>query len=168
MKSLVLALGNPLRGDDGVGTAVLSSLAANHQIPETATLLDGGTPGLETALLFQEYDRVIIIDAADMGKSPGHWQHIDLTKAKLLGNPDAFRGTLHDAGLAEAILLADALNILPADLQIFGIQPEEIGWEPGLSDVVANVVAEVETAVWQTINNQLSTNNISFLVKNEI
>jgi hydrogenase maturation protease len=152
MNTLVVALGNLLRGDDGVATAVLTTLATTHPLPETVTLLDGGTPGLETALLFQGVDHVIIIDAAEMGKPPGYWQRIDFATAKLIGNPDAFKGTLHDAGLAEAILLADALNILPTKLQIFGIQPQAIGWEPGLSDVVAGVVKEVSTAVWDCVN----------------
>ena len=44
---------------------VIEALAA-QPLPGSVTLLDGGTPGLETALLLQGYARAIIVDAAAM------------------------------------------------------------------------------------------------------
>ena len=69
--TLVLALGNPLRGDDGAGPAVLERLAA-ARIPAGVELIDGGLAGLETALHLQHRRRAIILDAADFGATPGH------------------------------------------------------------------------------------------------
>jgi hydrogenase maturation protease len=138
--TLVLSLGNPLRGDDGIGTAVLTLLSAYPIIPPGVVLQDGGTPGLETVLLLEGYQKVIIIDAADMGLEPGEWRRF--SSAKLAAQEANLTGTLHQAGLAEALELAEALNILPNEVIIFGAQPGVIGWEPGLS-------AEVETAVME-------------------
>ena len=42
-ETLVLALGNPLRGDDGAAGAVLAQLAG-LPLPDTVVLRDGGTP----------------------------------------------------------------------------------------------------------------------------
>jgi hypothetical protein len=59
--TLVLALGNPLRGDDGIGAAILEALARSESLPQDVTLLDGGVAGLETALLMRrrwDSDRV--------------------------------------------------------------------------------------------------------------
>ena len=149
LNTLILSLGNPLRGDDGVGTAVLTMLAAYPIIPPGVVLQDGGTPGLETVLLLEGYERVIIIDAADMGLEPGCWRRF--SSAKLAAQEANLTGTLHQAGLAEALELADALNMLPDEVVIFGIQPAEIGWEPGLSVGVETAVGEVCKAVLDEI-----------------
>jgi hydrogenase maturation protease len=76
MTTLVLALGNPLRGDDGVGAAVLNALPA---LPPGVTGMDGGTPGLGLVLSLQGYDRAIILDAAEMGEMPGTWRRFTRT-----------------------------------------------------------------------------------------
>ena len=78
-------------------------------------LLDGGTPGLETVLLFEGYQRVIIVDAADMGLPPGTWRRFTPDTAQIRSSEAALGGTLHTAGLAEALALARALNLLPDD-----------------------------------------------------
>lgn len=132
MKTLILALGNPLRGDDGVGTAVYQQLAETAVFAPNITLLDGGTPGLETALIFQGYERVIVIDAADMGCVPGTWKRFHFSEALLASNAN-LQGTLHDAGFAEAVTLAQALGILPPEIILYGIQPESLEWTIGLS-----------------------------------
>jgi hydrogenase maturation protease len=133
--TLVLALGNPLRGDDGVGTAVLNALPA---LPPGVTGLDGGTPGLGLVLSLQGYDRAIIIDAAEMGETPGTWRRF--TADSLQTTDSDLRGTLHDAGLAEALLLGEALRTLPPEIIIFGIQPSEVGWSSGLTPAVAAAI----------------------------
>lgn len=144
----MLALGNPLRGDDGVGAAVLAQIAmqlAAEPLAEAVELLDGGTAGLETALLLQGCDRAIIIDAAAMGQKAGDWVRFTPQTATLNGAD--LRGTLHSAGLAEALALGDALGILPPEIVIYGVQPEVVGWEPGLSAPVRAAVPAVCAAV---------------------
>lgn len=153
--TLVLALGNPLRGDDGVGAAVLGYLESGV-LPPGVTLLDGGTPGLETALIIRDYRQVIIIDAADMGAAPGTWRQFSPSHGRLLEDTQALRGTLHRAGLAEALALAEALGILPPEIVIYGVQPEIIGWEPGLSDSVRAVVPQIGRKItehWEAFTN---------------
>lgn len=120
-------------------------LAAYPIIPPEVALQDGGTPGLETVLLLEGYEKVIIIDAADMGLEPGEWRRF--SSAKLAAQEANLKGTLHQAGLAEAFALADALDMLPDEVIVFGVQPTEIGWEPGLSVEVETAVSEVCHAV---------------------
>lgn len=138
-RSLVLGLGNPLRGDDGVGPAVIAALG-DIALPPRVDLLDGGTPGLETVLLWQDYGRVLIVDAARIGGQPGQWRRFTLDEARLHEKPDALGGTLHAAGLAEAVALAAALDALPPILVIYGVEPQQIEWAPGLSAAVATAV----------------------------
>ena len=145
--TLVLALGNPLRGDDGAGAAVIRSLEDSGRLPAAVSLLDGGTPGLETVLLLQGYRRVIIVDAAEMGLEPGAWARFTPEKVVSGARDVSLRGTLHYAGLAEALKLGEALGILPPEIVIYGIQPLEVGWQPGLSAPVRAAVPAVCAAI---------------------
>ena len=131
--TLILGLGNSLRGDDGAGPAVVAALS-QMDLPPQVELLDGGTPGLETVLLLQGYERVIIIDAADMGLEPGEWRRFTPDTAEIKSSENKLTGTLHAAGLAEALVLAAALDVLPGRLLIFGVQPGQIDWSMDLTE----------------------------------
>jgi hydrogenase maturation protease len=149
--TVILALGNPLRGDDGVGAAVLEHLSRGA-LPNTVALLDGGTSGLELVLLLNAYQHVVIIDAAAMGEPPGTWRRFSLAEVRLQAQDMALRGTLHYAGLAEALLLGEALNMLPPQITIFGVQPAATDWEIGLSDAVQAAVPSLSTAILELLN----------------
>lgn len=145
-KTLVLGLGNPYRGDDGVGAAVITAMTS-HDLPPDVVVLDGGTPGLETVLIWQGYNRVIIVDAADMGLDPGGWRRFLPGDAKLLLNKASMNGTLHAAGLAEALALAEALEILPPELILYGVQPASIAWSAYLTEGVRAAVPDICEAI---------------------
>jgi hydrogenase maturation protease len=144
--TLILGLGNNLRGDDGAGPAVVTALLF-MDLPQQIEIVDGGTLGLEIVLLLQGYERVIIVDAADMGLQPGQWRRFTLDTAELKINENKLRGTLHAAGLAEALVLAGALDMLPETLIFYGIQPEEIDWSDNLSAPVQAAIPNIAKAI---------------------
>jgi hydrogenase maturation protease len=45
-RTLVLGLGNPIMGDDGVGVAALQRLRTDWTLPPEVELVDGGTWGM--------------------------------------------------------------------------------------------------------------------------
>jgi hydrogenase maturation protease len=61
--TLVLALGNPLMGDDGFGLAVLARIRRRVRERPTLTLMDGGTWGMNLLPAIESCDRLLIIDA---------------------------------------------------------------------------------------------------------
>jgi hydrogenase maturation protease len=144
--TLILGLGNPLRGDDGFGTAVIRTLQ-NQSLPPHVDLVDGGTIGLEIVLLLKEYRRVFVVDAADLGLSPGMWRRFDGDTAVLPTNQQKMNSTLHGAGFAEALALAEALGMLPEELIVFGVQPSRVDWVEGLSAAVETVIMPVCQAI---------------------
>ena len=144
--TLILGLGNPLRGDDGVGTAVITTLQ-NEPLPPDVDVVDGGTAGLELVLLLQKYRRVLVVDAAEMGLAPGEWRRFDGNTAVLPTNPDHLNGTLHNAGFAQALTLAEALGTLPTEITVFGVQPAMVDWSDGLRAAVETAVLPVCQAV---------------------
>lgn len=151
MRTLILALGNPLRGDDGVGGAVLEHLRS-ADLPHEVTLVDGGTAGLEIVLLLQNCEHAVIIDAADMDRNPGEWAWFTPSQVCQSARDMHLRGTLHYAGLAEALTLGAALDLLPPRIDIIGIQPAAIDWQSGLSAPVSEAVPQVAGEVLRLLN----------------
>jgi hydrogenase maturation protease len=142
--TLVIGLGNPLRGDDGVGVRVAEVLA-KHVLPPGVEVVDGGTQGLGIVNLMEGRRRVILVDAAEMGKSPGQFVRFTLNEIHLLGGDQYL--SIHAAGLRDALLLAQALKILPGEVIIFGVQPANLEWDNALSPQVEASLPELIEAV---------------------
>lgn len=143
--TLVLAVGDRLRADDGVGAAVLDALRESHRLPGTVRLLDAGTAGLDLALLLGEATRAVIVDAADLGMPAGAWR-------RLGGDEPGIRrpgegNSTHSAGLSEALALGEALGLLPPVLSLYAIQPGSLSFQEGLSAPVAQAVPQVASAI---------------------
>ncbi len=63
-KTLLVALGNPLNGDDAFGQAVLERLRSNKaEFPPGVSAVDAGTDLLNHIGSFAEYGRVVLLDA---------------------------------------------------------------------------------------------------------
>ena len=147
---LVLGLGNPLRGDDGIGPRVVEELI-RRELPEGATALDAGTGGLDLLQVLEGWERAIIIDAADVGREPGQFARFTPDEARFVSSEDAT--SLHNAGLAEVLALAKAIGQSLPELVIFGVQPEKIGWGEGVSPAVEAALADLVDAVLEEIKN---------------
>lgn len=70
METLIIGCGNLLRGDDSVGPILIRRLW-ELGLPEGVFCCDGGTAGMDVAFQMRGKDRVIIIDAAATGETPG-------------------------------------------------------------------------------------------------
>jgi hydrogenase maturation protease len=148
---LVLGIGNPLRGDDGVGIRVLEMLK-EQDLPEDILLLDAGTPGFGLVNHLQEWaqaggGQVTIIDAVNMGEMPGVWRRFTPEEVKMITSGEHL--SLHQIDLAGGLALAEAVGILPEQIVIYGIEPACIDWKQGLSP-------EVSSGVPELVNNILS------------
>lgn len=136
----IIGLGNPLMGDDGAGLAVLEALRAARLAADVEPV-DAGTIGMGLLHLLEGVKRVILIDAVDMGLEPGAVRRFTPEQVAL---SDAAFDSLHQAGVAQVLLLAREMGMLPEELVLVGIQPERIERRSGLSRPVA---AAVELAV---------------------
>jgi hydrogenase maturation protease len=141
---LILGLGNPLQGDDGIGCRVTQELE-QQTLPDNVEVMDGGTPGVGLLNLFEGRQRVIIVDAAEMGKSPGELVRFRPEDVTLTGSAQRF--SLHRSGVADALALASELKLALPDIIVFGVQPGSVDWHDGLSPEVQSAVPEVINAV---------------------
>jgi hydrogenase maturation protease len=151
--TLVIGLGNPLRGDDGVGVRVAQMLA-EQALPPGVEVIDGGTQGLGIVNLMEGWQRVIVVDAADVGRSPGQFVRFTLDEARLLGDDQHL--SIHVAGLRGALLLAQALKMLPDEVIIFGVQPANLEWESTLSPQIEATLPDLIEAVLVELKNLAS------------
>ncbi len=153
MDTLILALGNPLRGDDGAGIAVLQKLIDSCTLPKNITCRQCSRGGLLDELLSKHYQRAIIVDAAEMGLSPGMWVRFQTPQGNAISIDMETSETIHYFNLAEAVALGEALDLLPPEIVIYGIQPQETGWQPTLSKPVQIAVVEVSKAILEELSN---------------
>ena len=134
---LILGLGNPLLGDEGVGVRVVEELKG-LELPDGVAVVEGGTAGLGLVGLMEGYQRVIIVDAVNMGHPPG--RVVRFTPADVQFKVAEAPLSLHHIGLGEVLALAKALGVAPAELVIVGIQPGRIEGQIGLSPEVEGAI----------------------------
>jgi hydrogenase maturation protease len=147
-RALVLGLGHPLRGDDGIGPAVLEAVRATGRGSVTMTLWPAHEGDLLDALLSDTWDQVVVVDAAEIGAVPGEWTRLEGSGS--IGEPGARAGT-HHTGLLEALAVARALGRPPGRLTILAVQPASVAWGSGLSQPVARAVPRLCIAVLQEV-----------------
>jgi hydrogenase maturation protease len=102
--------------------------------------------------LLEGPERVVIVDAADIGQKPGEFVRFKPADALLVGAEDGF--SLHETGLSEVLALAGALGRTLPDLVVFGVQPAEVGWKDRLSPTVESALPSVVAAVLSELKGE--------------
>lgn len=145
MNTMVIGVGNALRGDDAAGLQVARRLVERgvdnvaESSGETTSLID----------LWQNVDCVLLVDAAQSGARPGTVTRLDASSEPL--PVDFLHCSTHSLGLAEAVELARSLEKLPPRVIVFAI--EGACFERG-AQLGAEVEAGVENATGM-IENEL-------------
>lgn len=146
---LILGLGNPLLGDEGIGVRVVEELK-ELDLPDGVTVVEGGTSGLGLVGLMEGYQRVIVVDAADMGHPPGHVVRFTPLEAQLKTAEAPL--SLHQIGLGEVLALAEALEVAPAELVIIGVQPSRVEMGVRLSPEAEKVIPQIIRIILDELN----------------
>lgn len=140
MKTLVLGIGNPILGDDGVGVRVVEALT--HRIGDgDIEVRAANTDGLGLLELILGYDRLILVDALmSEGVEAGKVYRLKLEAIE----PSAPSVSLtHLVSLATAVELGRKLFLeeMPKEIVIFAVGVKEI------SQITEEMTAEVGSAV---------------------
>jgi hydrogenase maturation protease len=140
MKVLIVGLGNPILGDDGVGWKVAEEV--RKRLPEDAPvevlcLSLGGISLMENLI---GYDQVVLVDAFSTDAPVGS---ISVLRLSQLPSYSAYHITsIHDTSLQKAMELGREMGAhLPEDVMVVGIATEHIqDFSEDLSPPVAQVV----------------------------
>jgi len=131
MKTLVIGLGNPILGDDGVGWRVAEKIRQELDNPQSAICNLQSVEvdcvslgGLSLMERLTGYERVILIDAISTGKKPLG----SVTIFTLDSLPDLTAGhsaSAHDTSLRTALKVGRSMNLpLPQDDQVLVVAIE--------------------------------------------
>lgn len=140
---LILGVGNPLAGDDGVGVRAIDALAAASDLPAGIRLLDVGVLGIDILAWIQPDEPVVILDAVHGSGSPGTLYRFGLDEIAAPARP---RLSVHDLGVAEALEAARLMG-RPLRGTLIGVEPARVeAFTTGLSAPVAAALPALQAA----------------------
>lgn len=145
MKTLVVGLGNPILGDDGVGWHVAEEVGRLRPYQEVCFLSLGGLSLMERLI---GYERVILVDALQSGN--GRIGSVVVCGLNELPNLNSGHTTaVHDTSLQTALDLGQQMGAkLPDEIIIVGIEAEQVyDFSDALTPKIAEAVPKAVTAV---------------------
>jgi hydrogenase maturation protease len=158
MKTLVVGLGNPILGDDGVGWKVAEEVKKKISIQDVDVdcFSMGGLSLMEHLI---GYECAILIDAFALEEPIGS---ILVLKLSDLPNYSAFHTTsTHDTSLQNAIELGRSMGApLPGDVTVVGIVTKHVyEFSEELSQPVAEVVPQATRFVLDMLARKCQCNS---------
>ena len=146
-KTLVLGLGNLVHSDDGLGVHAIQSLTLDSRVPADVVLMDGGTQGLNLLPHLSAFERLLVIDALDVGEPPGTLVRLE---GKALQNLPG-KASVHQLGFADLLVALDLLGELPEEIVLLGVQPLSTDWGTELSAPLRDVLPRLQDVVFEQL-----------------
>jgi hydrogenase maturation protease len=157
MKTLVIGLGNPILGDDGVGWRVAEEIARVTAHRDEVEVDCASLGGLSLMERLTGHERVILIDSMNTGTKPVG----TVSQFSLNDLPDLTAGhsaSAHDTSLRNALNVGRSMNVsLPKDenVLIVAIEAERVyDFTQELSPAVAAAIPAAAQAVLELLENQ--------------
>ena len=155
---LIMGIGNLVLQDEGFGVHAVRELAARTDIDPRIDLLDGGTAGLHLMGWLQNYDRVIVIDAALDSLPEGTLRTL---KPRFGEFPPLV--TAHEIGLKDVIEALEVTGYCPeVDLVVASVKkytslgttlsPAVAAAVPGACDAALALAAGALAAAYGVVN----------------
>lgn len=159
----VLAVGNPIMGDDGIGLEILAELQGLvSQRPAwkaaiargEMSLLEGGTNGMELVPVVQEAERLLILDsvAPGKGRQPGQALHMSGDHVPRLLS---MKMSPHQVGLLDVLSSARLTGKEPAVLEVVGVVSEKVDLQLGLTATAASGIKPAVAYAAQILDSWL-------------
>lgn len=142
----ILGIGNSLRTDDGIGPLIVGSLNTRHP---SIFIEDVGSVPEAFARNLAEFgaQRVIMIDAADMNKSPGHVELV--TKDRIGG----IALSTHSMPLSFLMLYLEEAT--DGKTTLLGIQPKSLEFGEGLNPEIAEIAHKIIITLDEVLDHHL-------------
>jgi hydrogenase 3 maturation protease len=140
-KTVIVGIGNPLRGDDGFGPALIGRIQGKVDM----ICLDAGTApeNYVGRMVKEEPDTILFADVAHLDLNPGQYrilQPADILKCGL---------TTHD--MSARMLIEFLQNQTRAKIVMLGVQPQHVTLGEPMSEWVTQTLAEVERLIQEAM-----------------
>ena len=129
MNILILGIGNTILSDEGVGVHVLDALSKDQfpggTMPDSVTLLDGGTLSFTLAGPIQDHAALIVVDATNLQLPAGSVRVFEGEQmdAFLMHNR---KSSVHEVGLTDLRAIAMLGGHWPERRALVGRQPQPL------------------------------------------
>jgi hydrogenase maturation protease len=156
MKTLVIGLGNPILGDDGLGWAVVQEVARRTAADPEVEVDCLSLGGLSLMERLTGYEHVILVDSLYTGRTPAG----TISQFSLLELPDLSAGhtaSAHDTSLHNALNVGRSMNIpLPGDdaIQVVAVEAQAVfDFSEKLSSAVEAAVPQAAALVLELLRH---------------
>jgi hydrogenase maturation protease len=145
MRTVIIGVGNPMRGDDGVGLQVARELRERLAGEAAVDVVELCAGGLRLMEAMAGYERAIVVDAMESGGAPGTVRRLDAGSLAETRNASS----THDGSLADALRLGREAGLrIPDDIRIWAVEAGDVatfgeGLTPRVEAAVGAVVAAV-------------------------
>ncbi len=159
MKTLILALGNPILSDDGVAHEVADRLAKRLKSSSTTPnpalsevegmqydIIKSSAATMDIIPKLAGYHRLVVVDAVQLGSAPfGIVHRFNLTDLASTVRPSC----PHDINFATAFQMAKQWGYhIPEDIRIYGIEVKELsrfsqGCTPEIAEKLNRIVEHI-------------------------
>jgi len=155
---LVAGIGNIFQGDDAFGVETARQLT-QHALPEGVNVVDVGIRSHDLAFaLMDEYDAVILIDAAPRGYVPGTVYLIEPDFPALIEAESSLPNG-HGMDVVRALQMAKWLGGHPGRFYLVGCEPAVSGsadGQIGLSEAVRDAVPRAANMIESLLDEVLT------------
>ena len=136
-KSVIVGIGNSLRGDDGFGSALIEQLQGKAGF----ICIDAGSAPEKFlgVIVKEEPDTILFVDAADLDLEPGQYrilEPVDIVKCGL---------TTHD--MSSRMLIEFLENQTKANILMLGVQPQHVSLGEAMSKRLTETLNEIELLI---------------------
>lgn len=152
----VIGVGNAWRGDDAMG--ILAARLLRERLASPVEVMEAEGDGLALLDLMEGADRVLLIDAVTGGGRPGACVRLDVSRESCWGS--VVPSSTHAMGIADAIDLARALERLPKQVVVYGVEIESVESGAPLTPAVCDGLDVVIAMVMKDIERTGCTNCI--------
>jgi len=121
--TVVLGVGSPLMGDDGLGVEIVGRLSERWSETPELSFVDGGVWGMRVLPYIEATRRLLIVDAIRAGGEPGSLVRMERDEI-----PRYLRTKLspHQIDLSEVLAVAELRGTFPEQAVAIGLEPERV------------------------------------------
>lgn len=141
-KTVLVGIGNPLRGDDGFGPALIGRLQGKVKL----ICIDAGNSpeNYLGRIIKEEPDTVLLVDVAHLDLEPGQYQ--------ILQPPEIMKCGLTTHDMSSRMLIDFLENETQANIFMLAVQPKNISLGEEMSECLGRTLDKIEILIQEGIH----------------